>query len=113
MARRLLREFWDLTDLEFAEQVNTWHWQPTSMDIAADGTQAVVLTYGGVYLYPRSSGQGWLEALQQPPLVVSSSGNRQAESVAFNSTGDFIFITLEQRHAPLFRLPVTKSVSED
>ncbi len=96
------------SDLEFARQANSWHWQPTSMDISNDGLQAVVLTYGGVYLYPRSAGQGWLEALQQPPLVVSRSANRQAESVAFDASGDSIFITLEQRNAPLFRLPVSK-----
>ena len=99
--------------LEFASRANSWHWLPTSMDIANDGTRAIVLTYGGVYLYPRSAGQGWLEALQQPPIVVSRSGNRQAESVAFDTTGDHIFITLEQRNAPLFRLPVTKPAPED
>jgi hypothetical protein len=101
------------SDLEFAKQANSWHWQPTSMDISADGTQAVVLTYGGVYLYPRSQDQGWLEALQQPPLVVSSSSNRQAESVAFDPSGDFVYITLEQRNAPLFRLPVSMTAPED
>ncbi len=101
------------SDLEFASRVNSWHWQPTSMDISADGTNAIVLTYGGVYLYPRSPGRDWIEALQQPPRVVSRSGNRQAESVAFDRTGDYIFITIEQRHAPLFRLPVRKPDPED
>ena len=101
------------SDLEFASSVNSWHWQPTSMDISADGTNAIVLTYGGVYLYPRSPDQDWLEALQRPPRVVSRSGNRQAESVAFDRTGDFIYITIEQRHAPLFRLPVRKPDPED
>ena len=101
------------SDLEFARQANTWHWQPTSMDIADDGTQAVVLTYGGVFLYPRLAGQDWLEALQQQPLVVSRSGNRQAESVAFDAAGESVYITLEQRNAPLFRLPVTRPISED
>ncbi len=101
------------SDLEFASRVNSWHWQPTSMDISADGSNAVVLTYGGVYLYPRTAGQGWLEALQQPPRVVSRSSNRQAESVAFDTTGNSIYITIEQRHAPLFRLPVRKPDPED
>ena len=83
------------------------------MDIADDGTQAVVLTYGGVYLYPRSPGQGWFEALQQPPLVVSRSSNRQAETVAFDAAGEFVYITLEQRNAPLFRLPVSTTATEN
>ena len=101
------------SDLEFAARANSWHWQPTSMDISDDGTQAVVLTYGGVYRYPRAPGHNWAEALQQPPVVVSRSANRQAESVAFDATGDSILITIEQRHAPLFRLPVTQPPMED
>ena len=101
------------SDLEFASQVNSWHWQPTSMDISGDGAQAVVLTYGGVFLYPRSPDQGWLDALQQRPVVISRNRNRQAESVAFDTTGNFAYITLEQRHAPLFRLPVSQPAPED
>ncbi len=101
------------SDLEFATKANSWHWQPTSMDISADGTNAIVLTYGGVYLYPRSPGQDWHAAMQQPPHVVSRSSNRHAESVAFNATGDFIYITIEQRNAPLFRLPVRKPEPEN
>lgn len=101
------------SDLEFASRAKSWHWQPTSMDISGDGMNAIVLTYGGVYLYPRSPGQDWLEALQQSPLVVSRSSNRQAESVAFDAAGDFIYITLEQRNAPLFRLPARKPAPED
>ena len=63
-------------------------------------------------MYPRSPGQGWFEALQQPPLVVSRSSNRQAETVAFDAAGDFVYITLEQRNAPLFRLPVSRTATE-
>lgn len=101
------------SDLEFATRANSWHWQPTGMDISNDGSRATVLTYGGVYLFTRSPGQGWPDALQQMPVVVSRSRNRQAESVAFNAGGDAIYITTEQRHAPLFRLPVSKEVEEN
>jgi hypothetical protein len=95
------------SEIQFAARTNTLHWQPTSMDISDDGTQAVVLTYGGVYLYERGPGQNWLTALQQPPRVISRTRNRQAEAAAFNADGDAIFITLEQRNAPLFRLPLS------
>lgn len=92
------------SEIEFAPKTDNWHWQPTSMDISADGTKAVVLTYGGVYLYERGPDQSWLAALQQQPVVISRTHNRQAEAAAFNASGDAIFITLEQRNAPLFRL---------
>lgn len=94
------------SDVQFATRTDVWHWQPTSMDISADGTQAVVLTYGGVYLYERGPDQSWLAALQRQPTVVSRTNNRQAEAAAFNASGDAVFITLEQRNAPLFRLPL-------
>ena len=77
------------------------------MDISDDGMQAVILTYGGVYLYERGPDQSWLTALQRQPRVISRTHNRQAESAAFNASGDAVFITLEQRNAPLFRLPLS------
>jgi hypothetical protein len=100
------------SDLEFADRVNSLHWQPTSLDIADDRRHAAVLTYGGVYLFPREHGESWLEAMRQPPLVVSRSANRQAESVAFDAAGEALYITLEQRNAPLFRLPLTPAAGD-
>ncbi|MEJ2128624.1 MAG: hypothetical protein P8X81_07230 [Woeseiaceae bacterium] len=97
------------SDVKFTPKTDAAFWRPTSMDIANDGSSAVVLTYGGVFLYPRASGQDWLDAFQRQPRVISRSGNRQAESVAFNDAGDAVYITLEQRNAPLFRLPTQTS----
>ncbi len=101
------------SDLQFTSRDNSWHWQPTSMDIANEGDQAIVLTYGGVYRYPRSPDQDWLEALQQPPVIISRSRNRQAESIAFDAAGESVFITIEQRNAPLFRLPLQQPETEN
>ncbi len=99
-------------DVEFAPKTDAWHWQPTSMDISGDGMWAAVLTYGGVYLYGRRPGQSWLEAMHRPPLVVSRTGNRQAEAIAFDESGNALYITLEQRNAPLFRLPIDGASNE-
>jgi endonuclease/exonuclease/phosphatase family metal-dependent hydrolase len=94
-------------DVEFAPKTDDLYWQPTSMDVSDDGLRAVVLTYGGVYLYERLPDQSWLDALQRPPLVVSRTRNREAEAATFNADGDAIYITLEQRNAPLFRLDIS------
>ena len=72
-----------------------------------------MLTYGGVYHYSRSPGQDWLEALQQAPAVISRSRNRQAESITFDAAGESVLITIEQRNAPLFRLPLKQPDTED
>lgn len=99
-------------DVEFAPKTDVRHWQPTSMDISENGMRAAVLTYGGVYLYQRRPDQSWLEAMHGPPLVVSRSGNRQAEAITFDMSGGALYITLEQRNAPLFRLAIDGANNE-
>lgn len=98
-------------DVEFAPRTDNYYWQPTSMDISDDGTKAVILTYGGVFLYERQSGSDWGDVFQATPIVVSRTGNREAEAVTFNASGDALFITLEQRNSPLFRLPIAASTA--
>lgn len=100
-------------DLEYGPRLNTWQWQPTAMDISNDNNKAVILTYGGVYLYRREAGEDWAEALKRPPVVISKTRNRQAESASFDATGESVLITLEQRNAPLYRLPATQPPVED
>ena len=98
-------------DVEFAPRTDDWYWQPTAMDLSPDGRLLAVLTYGGVYLYRRTADEGWIDAVQRPPLVLGTTRNRQAESIAFNADGSALFITLEGRDAPLIRaiLPVRKA----
>jgi hypothetical protein len=94
------------SDLQFASKLDSWHWQPTGMDLSDDNTKLVVLTYGGVYLYQRREAEDWVEAIKRPPLVISNTRNREAESVALSPDADAVFITIEQQHAPVFRLPI-------
>jgi hypothetical protein len=95
-------------DVASAPFKKDWHWQPTAMDIASDGSSAIILTYAGVYLYRRAAGEDWIDALQRQPEIVSRSRNKTAESIAFNVRGDAVYITLEQRNAPLFRLDLMR-----
>lgn len=95
------------SDLAFATQANSWHWQPTSMDISDDNAIAAVLTYGGVFIYRRDSGADWRDVLQGPPAVLSLTRNRQAESIAFDRGAEAVVITLEGRNPRLFRLPLS------
>jgi endonuclease/exonuclease/phosphatase family metal-dependent hydrolase len=99
-------------DVEFAPKTKNAYWRPTSMDISNDDTRAVVLTYGGVFLFEREPGMDWQDALQGVPRVISRTGNRQAEAVTFNTAGSAIIIALEQRNSPLFRLPIDSPDSE-
>jgi len=77
--------------------------QPTGLDIAADGSAAVVTTYGEVLVYPKSGDETWGEALARPGRVVGSHGLDQAEAVAFGADGRTIHVTGEGAGAPLLR----------
>lgn len=52
--------------------------QPTGMDFAADGSAAVITTYGEVLLYPKNDDESWARALSRPGRVLASHGLYQA-----------------------------------
>ncbi len=80
-----------------------YHWQPTGMDIAADGSAIVILTYADVYYYPRAAGEAWFEVLAKAPRALGMPLTPVAEGVAFDETGRIVYVTAEGRHAPLLR----------
>lgn len=69
--------------------------QPTGMDIAADGSAAVVVTYGEVLVFPRQNNEPWKTALLRPPVVLAPHGLVQAEGVAFAPDNRTIYVTSE------------------
>jgi hypothetical protein len=83
-----------------------WYWQPTAMDISASADAAAILTYRGLYLYRRAEDQTWYNALQSEPRAIESKAFEKAESVAFSTDGRSVFVTAEQKNAPLLRFDV-------
>jgi hypothetical protein len=78
--------------------------QPTGMDFAADGSAAVIVTYGDVLLYSRNGDEAWAAALARPPLRLTPHGLAQAEAVCFGAaTGTDIYVTSEGKAAALLR----------
>jgi hypothetical protein len=94
-------------DVEAAALKNSWYWQPSAMDINADGSAAVILTYDAMYYYARDKGEPWLDAMQKPPLRLRIRKYSNAESIAFSGSGDAAFITTERKHAPLLRVDLS------
>ncbi len=92
--------------LAFAAGARDWHWQPTAMDIAADGRFVVLLTYGALYYFQRGDA-GTAAALAAPPLRFALRGHRNAEALAASSDGLRLFLTVEQRFAPLLRIDMS------
>ena len=67
----------------------------TAMDFAADGSAAVVLTYGGVLLFPRRAGEPWTDALARPPVRLRPHTLEQGEAVCFSPDGKQIYVAGE------------------
>lgn len=94
-------------DINNAPVTDNWYWQPTGMDISADGKAAIILTYAGVYYYSLGNAETWFDALQTKPTLIATTRNREAESIAFGANDNVVFVTLEQRRAPLFRFDLS------
>jgi hypothetical protein len=69
--------------------------QPCAMDFTADGSAAVVLTYGDVVLFPRRPGESWGDALAHEPVRLAPHNLPQAEAACFSPDGKRIFVASE------------------
>lgn len=70
--------------------------QPTGMDISPDGTMAAVVSYYGVFLFPRTAKESWSEAFAKQPVILTPHGMAQAESVAFSRDGKSLAVVSER-----------------
>lgn len=70
--------------------------QPTGMDIAPDGSLAAVVSYYGVFLFPRKGKESWGEAFAKAPVILSPHTMAQAESVAFSADGGTLYLVSER-----------------
>ena len=93
-------------DIERAPAELDGHWQPTAMDIPADGSAAVILTYRAVYHFERTGGEPWIAALRKPPSVIDLEF--EAEAVAFVENGGSVIVTVEASSAPLYQVPLIR-----
>lgn len=77
--------------------------QPTAMDVSADGSMAAVLTYYGVFVFPKKPGDEWSEAMARKPVTFEPHGLAQAESIAVSDDNNTIFVISEGRKSPIVR----------
>jgi hypothetical protein len=82
--------------------------QPTGMDFAADGSAAVIVSYGDVLVFPRQPDESWPSALLKPPVVLAPHHLAQAEGVAFSADGRTIYVSSERDNAPILRYRASK-----
>ncbi len=86
--------------------------QPTGMDFAADGSAAVILTYGDVLLFRRQKKEPWKTALTREPVVLDPHRLLQAEGVAFGADNRTIHVSTEGENSAILRYkPEVKAAS--
>lgn len=81
--------------------------QPTGMDFAADGSAAVIVSYGDMLLFPRRASESWAAALLHPPIVLAPHGLMQAEGVAFGADSRTIYVSSEGADSGIMRYKPT------
>lgn len=80
---------------------------PTSMDISPDGSMAVVLTYSSAYLYLKNTQDSWLKAFSKTPKRIDFPTLKQAEAIAFDPSGEYIYITSERTPTPIIKINIS------
>ncbi len=75
--------------------------QPTGLDISDDRTLAAVVTYYGVFLFPRKPEESWTEAFSHNPQPLPPHTLPQAESIAFSKDGKRIYVVSEGKNSPI------------
>ena len=95
-------------DIQVATKTKIWWWQPTAMDLAPDETAAVILTYRGVFYYPRKADEPWEDALRRKPLALTTGDYDNAESITFSADGAAVYLTFEGRGAPVVRIDLNR-----
>ena len=75
--------------------------QPTEMDISPDGSTAAIVSYYGVFLFPKENGQTWGEAFAAQSVRIGSHKLPQAESVAFAKDGKSLRCISEGRNSSI------------
>lgn len=75
--------------------------QPTGLDISADASLAAVVTYHGVFLFPRDKTESWAQAFAKSPTALPRHRLAQAESVALSPDGRSLFVVSEGAASPI------------
>lgn len=86
--------------------VFVWHWQPTAMDISADGRKVAILTYRDAYVYPRTSRDSWQDVFADEPRALGQRIVAEAEALCFLDD-HHLLITAEGEHAAIQTLSIT------
>jgi len=82
--------------------------QVSGADLSPNGRVLAVLNYHSIYLYVRTPGQDWAQAMQARPDRLVFPWLPQAEGIAFSADGRSLLVASEKRPAPLLIFRIVK-----
>lgn len=77
--------------------------QPTGFDLTPDASLASVVTYYGVFVFPRKPDESWAAAFSRAPIDLGPHQLPQAEAIALSKDGSSIFTLSEGSGTPIIR----------
>ncbi len=93
----------DPTLIAGKRRARDYRWQPTALDISADGSAAVLATYRHALYFRRKNQEPWTAAFSRPPIQLTPHRLNGCENAAFSSDGNEIFLTAEGQRSPIIR----------
>lgn len=78
----------------------------TALDIAPDGQTMAVGTMLNGLVVKRKPNQSWGEAFQTTGKSINLPPRKQGETICFDQTGEWLYLTSEGKNQPLWRIPV-------
>lgn len=88
-------------DIDSVRGSQPFAWQPTAMDVASDGSMAVVSTYRLALVYARKPGESWAKTLAKPPARLAPHGLSGCEDIALSMDGMHAYLTSEGAGSPI------------
>jgi len=84
--------------------------QPTSVALSCDRRTIALLTYTAIYYFRRSKGQRWADAIADAtPEQVVLPPLPQAESIAYSTDCQHLYVSSERTPSPIWRFEAPKA----
>jgi len=99
------------TALGVSENQLKYATQPTSAALSCDRRTISLLTYTAIYHYRRAKNQSWADALvNAKPEQVLLPPLPQAESIAYGSDCQYLYVSSERTPSPIWRFAAPKAM---
>lgn len=76
----------------------------TAMDMSAEGSRCIVLTYGPAFEFTRTENEGWKDAFSRKPARIGMPLRKQEEAICYGADDRTLYVTSEGASCPLWEI---------